>query len=1101
MNSKFLLTLAIVFSGIACLFAQLAIAQTRSEYAYLDLTVPRDAVVYINGVRTKGEGGHRKYVSKHQLPGHRYRYEILAVVERNGRQLQQQAEVELSRGESKAVSLLLERVAEDPVTHTALKPQASRPPAANKPRVAPPQPPVRPVSHTEPLAGDYLPLPSIPPSITGHGRYFAVPLDELKITSGRLPTPASNSTQPSRQNRMMLPYAVLDGTGEAYVDLNARTNAGGRRGMVVARTEANHAPSGWLFLPDAGDKPMVRLRFTMDNRGSDRETFYRVKLSHYRRLRDLGIPGAAWFRHQARDAAARLQGGPGVKLAPAPVARAMADTKLMDWYAMLTSGRAISENLSLDQRLTETRDGQSTVPISSLPGITVRSFDWKSLTRNLHPQVDPLASYVPADQHAVFFRSVADGIKLGKHAGEKETVILRLLQPRSENHRTGQRYERQMCVSLDRMEQLLKPSLVQSVALTGSDIHASMGTDVAVLFESPRPAMLAELLREEIASVAKRHAEARFVHGEIGGLPYHGVQSPDRRVSSYVASVDDFVVLTNSMYQLRRIADVRSAREPSLGGSREYIYFRDRYPIGDAEETGLVVISDAAIRRWCGPRWRIGQARRIRNAAVLSEAQAIYVDSSLNSPLAGLPRGMFPDFVAGTGGIYSPLHGSLDFMTPVAELPLDRVTPAEASAYRRWRTAYQRKWTVAFDPIAMRLGVGDDGVSADVTVMPLTVRSSYSQLRSIVQGASISLPDGESPDALARITLAVNKKSEPMRSYLMFAAMALREQRDTIGDDPLGWFGGTVTVYVDDDPFWKEFPAISEDERSRMLKSPQVRPLVLLQMPVGIELEVTSGLKLAKFLSGLRAFLEQTIPGMLTWESRTYRDEPYTKVSLREALKFEISQEIRDALQGLDSPSIYYTASGTALTIAFRESVLQRAIDRRIGRPRGHQEPVGQRSTEEQTVRGENVTVHVEQHCLTLLSQITGDYRELMQQRSWANLPILNEWKRLFPNKDPIGLHESLWQTKLLCPGGGAYVWNDHWKTFESTVYGHPGSPMRGPSLPVHAKSIRSADFGLTFENESLRAKVFLRNDPYSAPDRGKPDTPAVGPTIGQPVR
>ena len=59
------------------------------------------------------------------------------------------------------------------------------------------------------------------------------------------------------------------------------------------------------------------------------------------------------------------------------------------------------------------------------------------------------------------------------------------------------------------------------------------------------------------------------------------------------------------------------------------------------------------------------------------------------------------------------------------------------------------------------------------------------------------MPRGESPDALAQITLAVNKKSEPMRSYLMFAAMALREQRDTIGDDPLGWFGGTVTVYIE----------------------------------------------------------------------------------------------------------------------------------------------------------------------------------------------------------------------------------------------------------------------------------------------------------------
>jgi len=232
---------------------------------------------------------------------------------------------------------------------------------------------------------------------------------------------------------MMLPYAVLDGTGEVYVELNAHTNGGPRRGMVVARTEANQVPSGWLFLPDSDGKSMVRMQFAMDHRGSrdtNRQAFYRVKRSHYQRLGNLGIPGAAWFRHQARDAAARLVYESGARLAQTPVARTIPDTELMDWYAMLTGGRAISENLSLDQRLTDTRDGKSTVPIHSLTGITVRSFDWKSLTRDLHPEVDPLAAHVPADQHAVFFRSIAAGIKLGKHAGEKETVFLRLFQPR-----------------------------------------------------------------------------------------------------------------------------------------------------------------------------------------------------------------------------------------------------------------------------------------------------------------------------------------------------------------------------------------------------------------------------------------------------------------------------------------------------------------------------------------------------------------------------------------------------------------------------------------------------------------------------------------------
>ena len=56
-------------------------------------------------------------------------------------------------------------------------------------------------------------------------------------------------------------------------------------------------------------------------------------------------------------------------------------------------------------------------------------------------------------------------------------------------------------------------------------------------------------------------------------------------------------------------------------------------------------------------------------------------------------------------------------MTPVAELPLESVSSAEAAAYNRWRNEYQRKWNVAFDPIALRIGTSKDKLVADMTVM------------------------------------------------------------------------------------------------------------------------------------------------------------------------------------------------------------------------------------------------------------------------------------------------------------------------------------------------------------------------------------------------
>ena len=40
----------------------------------------------------------------------------------------------------------------------------------------------------------------------------------------------------------------------------------------------------------------------------------------------------------------------------------------------------------------------------------------------------------------------------------------------------------------------------------------------------------------------------------------------------------------------------------------------------------------------------------------------------------------------------------------------------------------------------------------------------------------------------------------------------------------------------------------------------------------------------------------------------------------------------------------------------------------------------------------------------------------------------------------------------------------------ESTVYGHPGQPKIGPTAPPELLNFRFANFGITFENQGLRA-------------------------------
>jgi len=118
---------------------------------------------------------------------------------------------------------------------------------------------------------------------------------------------------------------------------------------------------------------------------------------------------------------------------------------------------------------------------------------------------------------------------------------------------------------------------------------------------------------------------------------------------------------------------------------------------------------------------------------------------------------------------------------------------------------------------------------------------------------------------------------------------------------------------------------------------------------------------------------------------------------------------------------------------------------------------------------------------------LMGDqYQAAMQQLAWNNLPILNEWHRLYPEIDPVELHERVWHVRLVCPGGGTFVWNEPFQTMESTVYGHPGEPKQGPAAPPLIGQFLSADFGLTFENQGLRARAALKRMPTEAQKAAK---------------
>jgi hypothetical protein len=404
-------------------------------------------------------------------------------------------------------------------------------------------------------------------------------------------------------------------------------------------------------------------------------------------------------------------------------------------------------------------------------------------------------------------------------------------------------------------------------------------------------------------------------------------------------------------------------------------------------------------------------------------------------------------------GVRSSTLGGLDFMTPIGEIPLDEVTQAEADSYRAWRDGYQRNWSWGFDPIALRISLNKQKVAADMTVMPLIMSTQYREFTSISLGGKFDPTAGDPHDALAQLVLAINRESPMFKRTENLASMMGQAVS-------LGWIGRWATVYVEDDLFWKDLEKVQEDKIDKFLEKNVGR------VPVALRIDAANPLKLALFLSSGRAFIEQTAPGLTHWESLKYKDQPYVRITPVKGRGVVPSE--------LENFAIYYTALGSALTVTPSEKMLGRSIDRWLAQEKARAE--GKPAPPEaKPWLGSNVALRVNRKILEVANALRRDqYQRTMQVQCWANLPILNEWKRLYPDRDPVKLHEQVWGVELLCPGGGKYIWNDKYRTMASTVYGHPGEPKEGPPAPPVLSSFAAGSFGLTFENQGLRARAEL---------------------------
>ena len=796
------------------------------------------------------------------------------------------------------------------------------------------------------------------------------------------------------------PFARLATKGDAYVAGTGRSFPWFDTLEVAVRSPQKQDVKGDLFIYTKRKWHKHTFRIKADQlsqTNAARKEFLRAKSDHYERLVRLQIPGTAWFRHQSRTAfPSRRRVGRN------------RNTVGFERTIDLASGRrAVAENLQLDRSLRLSTDNlPRTIDVNDIRGIRVRAFEWKNRIKGRRADLDSLAKLVPADQFALFTKKRRTLRANLSEADSYISPLSNLIGMRTNPADIVKAYQRQTGTNLHALGRFS----IKSFAITGSDPFLEVGTDLAFLFETDQPKQIVSALRTYLS---KRKAQFQIEPAtENPKLTIISAQNESRSTSSFVTSLGNVVVVANSRLQLGKIIHCWQRRLPSMHALEEYHFFRLRYP---KQKNGmLIVLTDAAIRKWCSPEWRIGNSRRLRVAAELAELQAAKMKQLVKGQAIGSKKLTRLGKVQRTDvGLHSQQFGSLAFMTPIAELSVDLVTERERGAYVRWRSQYESRWR-RFDPIALSIVRRADGWKSDLTVMPLINSSEYNWIRQFTGTASID-----------------PKQGDFHQESLMHAIFALKPSQPFIPP-----YIVSAELYVDDSPLWQRFWKRVEAGDQMPLKQNEQPPVGLVLNTKPNKGKITYQVVKQFFIGFKKNKWAQIKRGKLTYESTDF---------------FNLTIFIAHT-----SDSVIATTNQQVI-----ENALRRAKSKRQPPKSGW--------------LGKQIGMRLRPGGVRMLRHVfRRNYVEFIQQKSFDALPILTEWKRLFPNEDPVAVHQRIWHEKLRCPAG-KYVWNAKVRAMESTAFGRPEAPRFPKNLKTPLDGVQRIDLGITLEADGVRAAVNLK--------------------------
>ena len=741
-----------------------------------------------------------------------------------------------------------------------------------------------------------------------------------------------------------------------------------------------------------------------------------------------------------------------------------------DLYSVFTGAAAIQESLQLEALAGNVSQEAATVPLASLQGPAVKSHPFKEMLAGRTPALPELASWIPADQYAVFFSDLTKQRELADLLDEWGGNLLRQVEPQAKDFRIREKLTRQLCLEESWLSKMFGDRVVGSMAFTGRDPFLKEGTAFTVLFTLKD----ANAFRKQV----EKHYEAAKSRGAVrstltvGDTKVQAAVSPDRRVSSYLAIRGNVAVVSTSREALAQTLATADGRVPTLAASDDFRYMRTVYPQGAKEEDVFIYLSDPHIRDLVGPRAKIGEARRLRcsgNLTLIANARLWFRAEQHREPTyAQLADGGYlgksvpscPDgghYALDTNGdAHCSLHNRAGWLTPVAEVSLTTVTKTEADEYRAFVTDYNRYWTQFFDPIGIRIKLGDT-IRVETCILPLIQNSWYDGLAAFSGGSAGPLSNSE---VLPRTIFA-------LRSRIMPGWLQTTRQLQESGLN-LDWLGDDLSFNLCDGPVL--FTA--GDRAMSMLgrgvgRTSSLEPLMFgylvsaLNLPTYLTVGVTDPARAEAELPRLLEMFRSRHEPEDIWLER-YSLEPYRGKSIHVASINLWVVKLR----------LYTAVVGDRLVIASRRDIVTDLIDAAAS---GKPKPA--------TVTGSAELAIYRGAFKELADTASLAFQEELRHACHDNLPLIGILQRGLGMAPEQAGRLALAQRGYVpsCPSNGQYRVNPATGAVECSIHGSRRNPRQpaataedSPTLKL-VNSLDRVTARLAFTPEGLMTTVEIR--------------------------